>query len=164
MIYLGADHGGFELKEKIKEWLKEWKEEFKDLGAKKFDKDDDYPPYAFGVGEVVSRVDADKPWKKQDKGILACRSAAGMVIAANKIKGVRAAAVHDERQTIHARVHNDINVVTLSGDWIDETEARKAIKAFLETEFSHEPRHKRRLKQIEEKEFGGGCCGGGCCQ
>jgi ribose 5-phosphate isomerase B len=164
MIYLGADHGGFELKEKIKEWLKEWKLEFKDLGAHKLDPEDDYPQFAFAVAENVSREDdMNSPWKKRAKGILACRSAGGVVIAANKMRDVRAVAVTDEKSAKHAREHNDANVLALSGDWMNDKQAKDIVKIWLDTEFSKEERHRRRINQIREKEYGGGCgCGGNC--
>ena len=88
MIYLGADHGGFKLKEKIKQWLSEWKLPYEDLGAHKLDPEDDYPQFAFTVAEKVAQADdMTQAWEKRAKGILVCRSAAGMVIAANKVKG-----------------------------------------------------------------------------
>lgn len=159
MIYLGADHGGFEHKEKIKIWLKEWKLEYKDLGAHKLDPEDDYPQFAFAVAERVSQEDdMNKPWSKRPKGILACRSAAGVIIAANKIKDVRAVAVHDLTSAKHSREHNDANVLALSGDWMSEKEAKDIVKIWLDTEFSKEERHAKRIKQIREKENECGCC------
>ena len=135
MIYLGADHGGFELKEKIKEWLREWGENWEDCGNERLDPVDDYPEFAFKVAESVAgktiknnnqytnsnSTNIQKSITKlRTMGILACRSAAGMVIAANKVAGVRAVAVFDEESAKHSRTHNDANVVALSGDWLDE--------------------------------------------
>lgn len=164
MIYLGADHGGFPLKEKVKQWLGEWKLKCEDLGAHKSDADDDYPPFAFAVAEKVGQEDDPMlPWKKRTKGILVCRSASGMVIAANKVKDVRAVAVTDLKSAKHSREHNDCNVLGLSGDWMSENEAKEIINTWLTTEFSREQRHARRLNQIKEYESGGGCmCGGAC--
>lgn len=164
MIYLGVDHGGFPLKEKIKAWLNEWKLAYKDLGAHTFDPEDDYPRFAFAVAEKVSiEDDARQPWTKRAKGILACRSAAGMVIAANKVKDVRAVVVSDLKSAKHSREHNDANIICLSGDWTSEAEAKDILKVWLGTEFSKELRHARRINQIREKEYMmGGCCGGGC--
>ena len=153
MIYLGADHGGYELKEKIKQWLGEWGLEFEDLGAHKLDPDDDYPQFSFNVAEKVGKQ--DKPhqsWSKRAKGILVCRSSAGMVIAANKIKNVRAAGAVDVKSVVHSREHNDANVLALSGDWLGDAEAKQLIRIWLDTEFSREARHVRRIKQITEKE------------
>lgn len=164
MIYIGADHGGFPLKEKVKTWLKEWKLPFEDLGAKKLDPEDDYPEFAFLVAQMVGQGDvAGHPWEKRDKGILLCRSAAGVIIAANKVKGVRAVAAFDATQAKHSRQHNDANVLGISGDFLDEKKAKEIIKTWLSTEFSKEQRHQRRINQISDFEYqqGGGCCGGG---
>ncbi len=159
MIYLGADHGGFSLKEQIKKWLDEWGERYEDCGAHTLDPNDDYPQYAFIVGERVSIYKA--------KGIIVCRSSGGVVIAANKVKGARAVACWDERSARHAREHNDANILALPGDWIDETMAKSIIHIFLSTPFSNEERHTRRIQQIMEYELMGEwsdeCCGGGCC-
>ncbi len=158
MMYLGADHGGFHLKEKIKQWLSEWGYEYEDVGNSKYDPFDDYPEFAFRVAEKVknqkSKVkntsqNSKVSWKDEAKGILACRSAAGMVIAANKVSGVRAVAVFDEESAMHSRTHNDANVLALSGDWLSEDEAKKVLKIWLETEFSGDERHVRRLRMIE---------------
>ena len=163
MIYLGADHGGFGLKEKIKTWLKDWGYEFTDKGALKLDPEDDYPDFAFAVAdEVSSHSDPAKPWEEQDKGILLCRSAAGMIIAANKVPGIRAAAAYDVKGAVQPRTNDDVNILGLSGDWLDDQTAKAIIKAFLETEYSHGERHQRRLDKITEAEIDGGCCGGEC--
>lgn len=156
MIYLGADHGGYELKERVKKWLVEWKEAFEDLGAERFDSSDDYPVFAKRVAQRVAGEDErSRPWKERAKGILVCRSGGGMVIAANRFEGVRAVYVFDEESARHAREHNDANVISLAADWIDEETARKVVKVWLETEFSQEARHERRIGQID----GGGVDG-----
>ncbi len=153
MIYLGADHGGYQLKEKIKSWLIGQREKYEDLGAVDFNANDDYPAFAFAVAEAVAKnEDKTYPWLNRAKGILFCRSGAGMVIAANKIKGVRAAMAYDTRSAQHSRLHNDINILVLPADWISEQQATDIVKAFLTTEFSKEERHARRLGQIVEKE------------
>ena len=162
MIYIGADHGGFQLKEKIKVWLKEWGVEFEDVGAKSLGPEDDYPEFAFAVAEKVGAQDDNViPWKQAAKGILLCRSAAGMVIAANKVCGVRAVAVTDEKAARHSREHNNANVIGISGDWTDENQAQKILKVWLDTEFSKEARHRRRVGHIAMYETPMGCCGGG---
>lgn len=154
-IFLGADHGGFALKEKIKEWLAEWGYDFEDCGAQTLDPEDDYPQFAFAVGEkVVSRqLSAEKNKSfEANFGILACRSAAGVVMAANKVKGVRAFAAFTTESAKHARKHNNANVIALSGDWLKSDEAKAILKVFLETEFSTDERHRRRVGQISEYE------------
>ncbi len=171
MIYLGADHGGFPLKEKVKTWLTEWKYQFQDLGAASLNPEDDFPQYALDVAEQIAPNQEKKDtWSNHDKGILFCRSAGGVIIAANKVKGIRAVATWDERSAIHAREHNDANIIALPGDWTDDETAKKIIQAFLTTAVSSEPRHLRRMRQISDYEelsswlgqAGGGCCGGGC--
>ena len=145
MLYLGSDHGGFKLKEKIKEFLVKKKYAFDDLGNTEFDAKDDYPDYAFLVAEKVK-----EHW--DSKGILLCRSSGGMVIAANKIKGVRAVSVQNVKETIHAVEHNNANIIALPGDWIREKDVMNIIETFLTTEFSNKVRHVRRLKKIKEYE------------
>jgi ribose 5-phosphate isomerase B len=153
MIYLGADHGGYELKEKIKHFLKQSDYQFKDLGNLIYEKEDDYPDYAFAVAQMVSKEDnVTKPWKQRPKGILMCRSAGGVIIAANKVNGVRAVAVFDTTSAKHSREHNDANIIALSGDWIDETKAKEIVKVWLDTEYSREERHTRRLNKIRDYE------------
>lgn len=157
MIYLGCDHGGFDLKEKIKKWLDAWGYQWEDLGNTVYDQDDDYPHFAFRVGQKVAGEEAEGksypyPWKDRPKGILCCRSAAGMVIAANKIKGVRGIAAYDSRSTHQGRLHNDANVIGLSGDWLEENLVKEIIKSFLTAEFSGEERHTRRIKIIKDFE------------
>jgi ribose 5-phosphate isomerase B len=149
MIYLGSDHGGFSLKQEI---IKILKHRYEDLGNTVFDKDDDYPEYAFRVAEKVGKEDRQGKWDERPKGILLCRSAGGVIIAANKVRNVRAVAVFDERSAKHSREHNDANVIAISGDWTSVEEAKKIVKAWLSTEFSGDERHRRRLKQIEDYE------------
>jgi len=145
MIYLGADHAGFALKEQTKTWLSEWKIEYIDCGNTIFDVDDDFPDFAFIVAQNVAK-------SPENKGILTCQSAAGMVIAANKVKGIRAVTAFDERSAEHSRTHNDANILALSGEWLKEDEAKEILKIWLETPFSNEERHIRRLSKIEQFE------------
>lgn len=144
-VYLGADHGGYQLKEKIKGWLDQWKYPYADLGNTQLDNSDDYPDFAFKVGEAV----AGEP---NSRGVLACRSGVGMAIAANKIKGIRAVAPVDEASAIHSRSHNDANVLALSGDSLSDEKAKKVLKIWIETKFSNEERHRRRLAKIASYE------------
>ena len=146
MIYLGADHGGYHLKEKVKEWLVVWGYEYQDMGNEKLEENDDYPAFAFRVAEHVAEDD------EENRGILICRSAVGMVIAANKIHGARAAAVYEEKMAVKSREHNNSNIIALSGDNLTEDEAKKILKIWLTTPFSAEDRHKRRVEQIKEFE------------
>ena len=158
MIYLGADHGGFDLKEKIKKWLTKWGYAWEDLGNTLYEIEDDYPIFARNVARKVAEEEKGnkypKQWCDRPKGIITCRSAAGMVITANKVKGARCATAFDSRSAKHCRLHNDANILALSGDWLDEYQAKKILKIWLDTEFSGEERHIRRLKEIEEFENG----------
>ncbi len=158
MIYLGADHGGFDLKEKIKKWLTKWGFAWEDLGNTLYEIEDDYPFFAGNVARKVAEEEKGnkypKQWRDRSKGIITCRSAAGMVITANKVKGARCATAFDSRSAKHCRLHNDANILALSGDWLDEYQAKKILKIWLDTEFSGEERHIRRLKEIEEFENG----------
>ncbi len=150
-VVLGADHGGFELKERLKEFLSHNGYEVEDVGNYELDDNDDYPDFAIKVANAVGKEGAGIG-QKAIMGILACRSAAGMVIAANKVKGVRAVAAFDETSAIHSRQHNDANVLALSGDWLEFEDAKNVMKAWLDTPYSNEERHTRRLKKILEME------------
>lgn len=153
MIYLGSDHGGFDLKERIKRWLDSKSMAYEDLGNTIYEKDDDYPDFAFKVAEKVSEEEkklnpAKTSWQDRPKGIISCRSAAGMVIAANKVKGGRCAAAFNVKIAEHSRLHNDTNILALSEDFLDEDLAIEILEKWLSTEFSHEDRHKRRIDKI----------------
>ena len=145
MIYLGADHGGFDLKEKIKKWLTEWGYQWEDLGNKEYKENDDYPQYAFSVASKVAENGGAR-------GVLICRSAVGMVIAANKVKGTKAVACYDAGMARLSREHNDTNILALSADLSDEEQVKEILKTWLTMEFSGEERHVRRLEQIEKFE------------
>lgn len=146
MIYLGADHGGFALKEQLKIWLDSWQMAYTDLGAATLDPVDDYPDFAFAVAQAVAKSPAEH------RGVVACRSAAGVVIAANKVRQVRAVAPLTVEAAQHAREHNDANVIGLSGDWLDEATARAIVQTWLQTPFSGDERHQRRLDKIAQFE------------
>ncbi len=143
IIYLGADHGGFELKEKIKTWLREWGYEYKDMGAEHFDPTDDYPDFVFPVADKVSK-------EKQALGIILGRSGNGEAILANKLQGVRAAVCLNVGMARKTRDDNNANVLVLGGDYLEHDTAKKIVKTFLETPFSQAERHIRRLAKIEE--------------
>ncbi|MBI2133196.1 RpiB/LacA/LacB family sugar-phosphate isomerase [Candidatus Woesearchaeota archaeon] len=152
MIILGADHGGYELKEKIKEHLSGKGMPIMDEGAHSLDPKDDYSPFALNVAKKVGAAEEKKIFQDDVKGILICRSAAGMVIAANKVKGVRAVAAFDLETARHSREHNASNVLAISGDRTSEADAFKIIDQWISTPFSHDKRHERRLKIIYQFE------------
>lgn len=144
-IIIGADHGGFELKEKIKDYLTKNGLEYDDVGTHGGNPKDDYPDYAFKVAERVSKI-------KNARGILICGTGTGMVVAANKIKGIRAAVAYDVYSAKTSRNDNDINVLCLRGRKFSASKAKKVVAIWLTTEFSNEARHKRRIEKIERFE------------
>lgn len=145
MIYLGADHRGFELKERLKKRLLDEGFEMTDLGPETLIPGDDYVIYAHKVAEATIN-------DPQNRGIILCGSGAGVDMVANKIPGVRSALVFDVPRAIQAREHENANVISLPADTLDEEQAFKITKAFLTTEFSGEERHKRRLQELKEVE------------
>lgn len=149
-IVIGADHGGYRLKEELKPFLKQLSYNVEDIGTDS-EESVDYPDYAIKVAEKVGKSDklAEFP---AVAGILLCRSAAGMMIAANKVRGVRAIAAMDDTAAKHSREHNAANVLGLSGDWTSLDDAKIIVRTWLETPFSQEERHVRRLQKIAEFE------------
>lgn len=144
-IYIGADHRGYELKEKIAKWLFDMDFEFMDLGADHLDPTDDYVKYAT---EVASMVASDE----NSLGILVCGSGVGVDIVANKFDGVRSAVGKDSLQVKAGRIDDDMNVLALAADYTTEKEAKAMLIAFLESRFSAKERYKRRLSDIEKIE------------
>jgi len=169
-VYIGADHGGFRLKSDLIDYIRELGHQVTDLGAKTLDQGDDYADYAREMQKVVAaRADLT-----DFRVILICSSGVGMCIAANKINGVRGANCPSPENAYFARLHNDINVLCLSGlrsntdsiekvtdgDYQDliqagmstanQNEARRIVKVFLETDTEAAPgtRHRRRLDKI----------------
>lgn len=141
MIYLGADHAGFKLKEKIKIFLDSEKIKYTDLGAFNYDKLDDYPDYAKKVCKKLLK-------EKNSKGILICGTGQGMCIAANKFKGIIASPVFNVETAEHAKKDNNARIICLGSKFVDEELARKIIKKWLKTKFGR-GRHLRRLNKIK---------------
>jgi len=139
-VALGADHGGFELKEAIKLYLQKQGHTISDFGAHSKDSAD-YPDYAQTVAHSVAQ-------HQHDLGILFCSSGVGMSIAANKVPGIRAALVADDETATLARQHNDANILCLGSKRLSPDEARKIVDAFINTPFEG-GRHERRLHKIE---------------
>lgn len=143
MIYISADHAGFELKKQVKQFLTEQNEQFDDLGPNTLDLQDDYPDFA----ELVARKIQSDP---QTKGILICGSGQGICIAANKLKGIRAAQAWSEATARAGRNDDDINVLCLAARHQTFDEIKPIIKAFLETPFDAQSRRIKRIKKIEK--------------
>lgn len=148
MLYLGADHRGFKLKEKVRAFLEGEGYQFKDLGNLVHNLGDDYPDFAAEVAFKVS----ENPERNQ--GILFCGSGVGMDIAANKFKGVRSALVwgDDEALVKQSRQHDDSNILTLPADHLTEEQTKRIVKLWLETPFLKEERHVRRIQKIKSFE------------
>jgi ribose 5-phosphate isomerase B len=144
-IAVGSDHAGFELKESMKEFLKESGYEYHDFGAKDFDPQDDYPEYGRMVAEAVASG-------KYDRGIVVCGTGMGIAISANKVPGIRAAACYDTEMAQISREHNDANVLALGGRVVTKKLASDIVSVWLETPFSGEERHIRRINMIRKIE------------
>lgn len=142
MIAIGCDHGGFDLKEKVKAHLEEKGYEVKDMGC--YDKNAcDYPVY----GKAVANSVADGTC---EKGIVICTTGIGISIAANKVKGVRAALCADSTTARMTRLHNDSNVLAMGAGIVGENLAMDIVDTFITTEFSGVERHQRRVDLIED--------------
>ncbi len=141
-IAIGADHGGFKLKEIIKAYLKRKKIDFQDLGTSS-EESCDYPDFGYLVAEAVARGD-------YDRGILFCGSGVGMAVVANKVKGIRAVNAYDTYSAKQSRRHGDANVLALGGRRLTRAKATKIVDTWLKTEFSGEERHLRRIRKIEK--------------
>jgi len=127
-IAIGADHAGFEFKEQLKDFLLKNNYEVKDFGAHTFNKEDGFPDYAIPLAKAIGNGE-------YDRGILVCGSGIGVSIAANKVKGVRAVNCTCEEFARLSREHNNTNVICFPGRFLDEKEAEKYLKIWLETEF-----------------------------
>lgn len=142
MIYLGADHRGYELKEKIKVWLKNWGYQFEDLGNDRLNLEDDFPDFALKVAKKLK--------KKGDFGIMACGSGVGMDIVANRFPGVLCGLGCSQQQIRIAKRDDNINCLSLPADFLSEEEAKGIINIFLETQFSGGEKYLKRIEKIEK--------------
>ena len=142
MIGIGSDHGGFELKEKVKKHLEERVLEYKDFGTYSADSCD-YPVYGRAVAKAVASGECDR-------GILICGTGIGISITANKVKGIRAALCSDCYSAQATREHNDANILAMGARVLGDGLALKIVDTFLDTPFSGDERHKRRISMIEE--------------
>jgi len=139
LIYLGSDHGGFQLKEEIKKFLEEKGEQLEDLGIEN-EESCDYPDFAFKVAEKVAETN--------QRGILICGTGIGMSMAANKVKGVRATLVWDEFTAKMSRNHNNSNLLCLGARVLEKDLALKLVEIWLTEEFEGD-RHERRVGKID---------------
>lgn len=143
-VFVGSDHAGFDLKEAIKNYLTEKKLEFIDLGTDSASKSVDYPDYALEVAKETVK-------DNNSIGILVCGTGIGMSIAANKVKGVRAALIYDEYTAEVAKKHNNANVIAFGGRTMTPLEVDRYLTKFLNAEFE-DGRHQNRIDKIHNIE------------
>ena len=144
-IALACDHAGFTLKASVAKVITDMGHEVINLGTDTPDVPADYPDIAEAVGKVIQLEEADR-------GVLICGSGVGTSIAANKMKGVRAAVCHDTYAAAQGVEHDDMNVICLGGRVIGSALAAELVKAFLNATFSREERHVRRLNKVKALE------------
>ena len=144
-VHLGCDHAGFELKEALVRRLRELGHEPVDHGPAEYDAQDDYPPYCIAAAEeTVGDVGS--------LGVVIGGSGNGEQIAANKVRGARCALAHSDQTARLAREHNNANLVSIGARMHDEQTALALVEAFLETPFSGDPRHQRRIDLLSSYE------------
>ena len=141
MIALGSDHGGYDLKQEIMKYLKEAGYEYRDFGCETKDSCD-YPVFGRAAAQAVAEGTCDR-------GIVICTTGIGISITANKVPGIRCALCADSTSAKLTRLHNNANVLALGAGIVGTNLALEMVKAFLETDFSGEERHKRRIDLIE---------------
>ncbi|GAA4086011.1 MULTISPECIES: ribose-5-phosphate isomerase [Actinomadura] len=144
-VFLGCDHAGFELKEHLVAWLSANGHEPVDCGAFVYDAVDDYPPFVLRAAERTAA-------EPGTLGIVIGGSGNGEQMAANKVKGVRAALVWNDDTARLAREHNDANVISIGARQHDPETATRFVRLFLETPYSQEERHTRRIRMMSDYE------------
>ncbi|MBB1244278.1 ribose-5-phosphate isomerase [Streptomyces durbertensis] len=144
-VYLGSDHAGYELKNHLVQWLKDNGHEPVDCGPHLYDAVDDYPPFCLRAAERTA-ADADS------LGIVIGGSGNGEQIAANKVKGVRAVLAWSEQTAALGREHNNANVISIGGRMHTVEEAERFVELFLNTPFTGEERHERRIAMLSDYE------------
>jgi ribose 5-phosphate isomerase B len=142
IIYIGADHRGFNLKEAMKNFLRDRGYQVFDMGDETYNEQDDYPDFA---SKVAKKVQVDY---ENSRGILICGSGIGMSVVANRFHRIRAGLVMNADHAFDARTEDDINVLVLAADFLTSDVVRKILIAWLETPFSREPRYLRRIEKI----------------
>lgn len=146
MIYIASDHGGYSLKNELIKFLHSLQLEVTDLGPQHYMEDDDYTDYVYPVARQVAENPID------NQGILICRNGVGVSMFANKVKGVRAALSWLPEHAATSRNDDNSNVLALPADYVDVETAKKIVEKWLNTPFSNEIRHKRRLEKIADFE------------
>ncbi len=144
-IYIGTDHAGFELKESLIPFLRSQGHEVEDLGAHSFESLDDYPDFIRPVAEAVTQ-------NQNARGIILGGSGQGEAMCANRVKGARAAVYYGGTVDIVvlSREHNDANILAIGARFVEEDEAKEVARVWLETSFSEEEKHARRIKKLDK--------------
>lgn len=142
MIAVGCDHGGYDLKEKVVAYLKEHNYEVKDCGCYSTESVD-YPIFGKAAAKAVASGECEN-------GIVICTTGIGISISANKVKGIRCALCSDTLSAKMTRLHNDANMLAMGAGIVGDNLALDIVETFLNTEFSGESRHQRRINLIEE--------------
>ena len=146
MIFIGADHRGWELKAKINKWLQGRGYEFEDVGAFEYEHDDDYVDFAVLAAQGVAKDPVN------NRGIVICGSGVGVDVTANKVRGIRCGLGWEEDQVFEARKDDNINMLALAADNVGEEKALRLIEKFLETEFVESDKYLRRIEKIKRYE------------
>jgi ribose 5-phosphate isomerase B len=140
-IGIATDHGGFNLKEELVKQLREAGHEVVDFGAHRLNQGDDYPDYVVPLAEAVAA-------QKVDRGVAICGSGVGASVCANKIRGVRAALIHDHFSARQGVEDDHMNILCMGGRTVGPAVAWDLVQTFLQAEFSQAPRHLRRLSKV----------------
>lgn len=141
-IFIGSDHAGFTLKQELKKYLDTLGIKCEDVGNTVFDPTDDYPDIAYAVADKVRKT-------KGARGILICDSGVGVCMTANKVSSIRAVNAYNIKIAKKSREHNDANMLCLGQDYMSLRQAKKIVNTWLETKFSTETRHHRRVDKIK---------------
>lgn len=144
-IGIAADHGGYELKEKLKAQLEKLYVSVSDFGADSYDASDDYPDFAIPLAKAVGAG-------LVDRGIVLCGSGVGACFTVNKVKGVRAALLTETYSAHQGVEHDDMNLICIGGRVVGEQLAWEIVQAFLRAQYSGEERHQRRLDKVKQLE------------
>ena len=144
-IGIATDHGGFNLKEELVKQLREAGHEIVDFGAHRLNEGDDYPDYVVPLAEAVAA-------QKVDRGVAICGSGVGASVCANKIRGVRAALIHDHFSARQGVEDDHMNILCMGGRTVGPSVALDLVQTFLAAEFSQAPRHLRRLSKVASLE------------
>lgn len=146
-IYLATDHAGFEMKKSLVESLEKWGHEVKDLGACEYDREDDYPDFISGAMRALTQDAEDG---RDARAIIFGGSGQGEAMCANRFPGIRAVVYYGANAEIItlSREHNNANVLSIGARFLSLTDAKEAVRLWLETDFTGEVRHQRRIQKL----------------